>query len=86
MQIVKIRRVGNSNVISLPKVFEQAGFVPGVSVAVDETPTGELVIMPASRLRRNFREIIRQVVAEDREALDMLAAYDRDELPEEKKQ
>jgi antitoxin component of MazEF toxin-antitoxin module len=80
MQIVKIRRVGNSNVISLPKEFEKSGFVPGTSVAVDETPTGELVIMPASRLQRDFREIIRQVVAEDREALDMLARYDRGEI------
>ncbi len=81
MQIVKIRRVGNSNVISLPKEFEKAGFVPGVSVLVEETPAGELVITPASRLRRDFREIARKVVAENREALDMLGAYDRGELP-----
>ena len=29
MKIVKVRRVGNSNVISIPREFEASGYVPG---------------------------------------------------------
>jgi len=79
MHIVKIRRVGNSNVISLPKELEQSGFTPGTSVALEETPTGEVLIVPASRLQRDFGVIMRRIVPENRGALDMLAAYDRGE-------
>ena len=79
MHIVKIRRVGNSNVISLPKDLERSGFTAGTSVVVEENSSGEVVITSASQVSREFRAAIRQVVAEDREALNMLAAYDRGE-------
>ncbi|MCW3069809.1 MAG: hypothetical protein JWL67_2434, partial [Solirubrobacterales bacterium] len=29
MKIVKVRRVGNSNVISIPREFEAHGYAPG---------------------------------------------------------
>ena len=79
MHIVKIRRVGNSNVISLPKELERSGFTVGTSVVVEENSSGEVVITPTSQVSREFRAAIGQVVAEDREALNMLAAYDRGE-------
>ncbi len=51
MKTAKIRRVGNSNVVTLPRVFERAGFTPGTEVVLEELPTGELLIQPVARLR-----------------------------------
>ena len=77
MHVVKVRRVGNSNVVTLPQEYEAAGYVPGTSVVVEQTPTGELVVMPEARIKDYIRTIGRQVVAEDREALEILTAHDR---------
>jgi antitoxin component of MazEF toxin-antitoxin module len=78
MQIVKVRRVGNSNVISLPKELEAAGYVPGASVAVERMESGELLVVPEQRLRERVRQISREVVEENSRLLAMLAAHDRD--------
>lgn len=74
--MVKIRRVGNSNVISLPRAFEDQGFTPGTTVLIDTLPTGELRISQAVTVRRITRERADQLVEENREALDLLAAQD----------
>jgi hypothetical protein len=50
MKVVKIRRVGNSNVISIPREFEAQGYTPGSSVLVEELPDGELRIMSTESL------------------------------------
>ncbi len=79
MKIVKIRRVGNSNVITLPREFEGPGFAPGDEVVLDRTPDGGLHLLPARSVKEDFQARVRRVVAENREALDLLAAYDRGE-------
>ncbi len=76
---VKIRRVGNSNVVTLPRELEEAGYTVGTSVAVEHLPTGELLLIPESRLREHIRAIGRRNIEKHREALDMLEAYDRGE-------
>ncbi len=77
MDVVKIRRVGNSNVISLPKGLERLGYTSGTSVVVDELESGELRVVPATRVRELIRETGRRVVAENREALEILERHDR---------
>ena len=79
MHVVKIRRVGNSNVVTLPHQLEAAGYAPGTSVVVEQTSTGELLLVPESRVRDHVRTLGRRVIEEDREALDILASHDRDE-------
>ncbi|HLZ71894.1 MAG TPA: AbrB/MazE/SpoVT family DNA-binding domain-containing protein [Dehalococcoidia bacterium] len=79
MKIVKIRRVGNSNVITLPREFEELGFSAGDEVVLDRTADGGLHILPARPVQEDFQARARRVVAENREALDLLAAYDRGE-------
>jgi len=37
-----VRRVGNSNVVSIPRELEASGYTPGCSVLVEELPGGEL--------------------------------------------
>jgi antitoxin component of MazEF toxin-antitoxin module len=78
MRIVKVRRVGNSNVVSIPREFEANGFTPGSSVLVEELPGGELRILPTERLREQIRQIGRRVVTDHDEALRILAEHDPD--------
>ena len=78
MKILKIRRVGHSNVITIPREMEARGFRPGVEVVIDETEDGELRVVPADSIRERIRALGRKVVAENREALDILARHDRD--------
>jgi antitoxin component of MazEF toxin-antitoxin module len=78
VKIVKVRRVGNSNVVSIPREFEASGFAPGSSVLVEELPGGELRILPTDRLRERVRGIATRVVSEHPEAMHILAKYDPD--------
>jgi antitoxin component of MazEF toxin-antitoxin module len=78
MKIVKVRRVGNSNVVSIPREFEAHGYTPGTSVLVEELPGGELRILPADAVRQRIRETGRRVVEQHPEALRILAGHDPD--------
>jgi antitoxin component of MazEF toxin-antitoxin module len=77
MKLVKVRRVGNSIVMTLPRGLERLGFTPGSQVLVEELPSGQLLVTPAEKFRTRLRKTGREVVAEDREALSILEAYDR---------
>jgi antitoxin component of MazEF toxin-antitoxin module len=77
MKINRVRRVGNSKVISLPRNLEKAGFVDGAQVVIQELPSGEVRLLPADHLRVMVREYGRRIVAENRKALDILADHDR---------
>lgn len=78
MKIVKVRRVGNSNVISLPREFEAHGYAPGASVLVEELEGGELRVMSTEKVRERIREVGERLVAEHGEALEILANHDPD--------
>jgi antitoxin component of MazEF toxin-antitoxin module len=81
MKVVKVRRVGNSNVVSIPKELEAIGYTPGSSVLVEELPDGELRILPTDQVRERIREVGRRVVVEHPEALRILADHDPDAEP-----
>lgn len=76
MKIVKVRRVGNSNVVSIPRELEARGYAPGSSVLLEELDDGELRIIPTEQVRDRIRTIGRRVVSEHREALKILAEHD----------
>lgn len=78
MKVVKVRRVGNSNVISIPREFEASGYAPGSSVLVEELAGGELRIMSTEKVRERIRGVGKRVVAEHGEALQILAHHDPD--------
>ncbi len=78
MKIVKVRRVGNSNVVSIPREFEARGYAPGSSVLVEELPSGELRLLPTEKLRERIKEIGQRVVTDHEEALRILAEHDPD--------
>jgi antitoxin component of MazEF toxin-antitoxin module len=76
VKIVKLRRVGNSNVVSIPRELEARGYVPGTSVLIEELENGELRIMPTEQVRDRIRGVGRRVVDEHAEALKILAEHD----------
>ena len=76
MKVVKVRRVGNSNVVSIPREFETSGYTPGASVLIDELADGELRILPADRVRDRVRQIADRVVDEHSAAMEILANHD----------
>jgi antitoxin component of MazEF toxin-antitoxin module len=78
MKVVKVRRVGNSNVISIPREFESQGYAAGSSVLVEELPGGELRIMSTEKVRERIHDIGERVVAKHGEALHILADHDPD--------
>lgn len=81
MRILKVRRVGNSNVVSIPREYETKGYAPGSSVLLEEMPDGELRLLPADRLRELIRSTGRRIVGEHREALQILADHDPEDPP-----
>ncbi len=76
MQIVKVRRVGNSNVVSIPKELEEQGFTPGTAVMVEATESGELLIVPATHLREHVRNLAKRFVEDHSEALEILENHE----------
>jgi antitoxin component of MazEF toxin-antitoxin module len=77
MKILKVRRVGNSNVVSLPREFEAAGYGPGASVLVEQLEDGSLHLMRTDEVRDLIRSRGRPLIAKHAEALAILAGHDR---------
>ena len=76
MKVVKVRRVGNSNVVSIPRELETRGFAPGTSVLIEELETGELRLIPTEQVRARIRDAGQRLVGEHAEALKILAEHD----------
>ncbi len=73
MDIVKIRKVGNSNVITLPRGLQTLGFIEGTQIVVEATPEGEVRLIPVANLRETVRASGRRMAHQHREALNILA-------------
>lgn len=79
MKVVKVRRVGNSNVVTIPRELESRGYAPGAEVLVEELEGGALRIVPTDQVRERIRDVGRRVVSERAEALKLLAEHDPDD-------
>ena len=78
MKVRRVRRVGDSNMVALPKELEALGYTPGTDVLIEELPDGSLDLLKTDDLRRRIRDAGARVVDEDREALEILARHDHD--------
>jgi antitoxin component of MazEF toxin-antitoxin module len=76
MKVVKVRRVGNSNVVSLPKALEASGYTPGSEVVIEELAGGELRILPTDEVRARIRASGERMADEHAGAIRMLAEHD----------
>ncbi|MFI5266940.1 MAG: hypothetical protein ACHQ7M_06125 [Chloroflexota bacterium] len=77
MELVKVRRVGSSDVVTIPRSLGAAGFEAGTEVAIDLLPSGALLVQPAAKIRESIQDIGKKVIGEHREALKILEDYDR---------
>ena len=82
MQVQKVFRAGNSNVIAIPKdLSEELGIKPGQKVVVEKDPNGEGVIMrKAGKVKvhklavdKEFKKWWDIFIEENAEILDELA-------------
>jgi antitoxin component of MazEF toxin-antitoxin module len=78
MRTVKVRRVGNSNVVSLPRELESLGFAAGVAVAVVPTRTGEVVLIPAERLDGYVDDLGARIIGAIRQSVKAKGMSDLD--------
>ncbi len=76
MKTLKIRRMGNSNVVPAPHELAQRADGAGSSVMTEELES-ELRVVPADRSRALIHEAARRIKAEDQEALRLLAEHER---------
>lgn len=51
MKVHRVRRVGNSNMLALPRDLEDVGFGPGTDVLIHKQPDGTLVLVPTANVR-----------------------------------
>ena len=85
MKMLKIRRVGNSNMVVLPKEWEDDGFAPGAYVLAERDQTGEIRMLRAGDMASRVDALADEMIEKHAEALRILAEHNRrsGELPAE---
>jgi antitoxin component of MazEF toxin-antitoxin module len=79
MKMLKIRRVGNSNMVALPKDWEDDGFAPGAYVLVERDEAGEIRMLRAGNVAAQIDALADEMIGKHAEALRILAEHDRGE-------
>jgi antitoxin component of MazEF toxin-antitoxin module len=77
MKMLKIRRIGNSNMVALPKDWEDDGFAPGAFVLVERDQTGEIRMLRAGNVAAQVDALADEMIERHAEALRILAEHDR---------
>ncbi len=86
MSIIKVRHYGNNGMVTIPAdVLQRANLATGDYVQIEvDGATRRLTLTPIRiepRAHPDIREIGLQVIEDDQEFLDRLAAHDTDEAP-----
>jgi antitoxin component of MazEF toxin-antitoxin module len=76
MKMLKVRRVGNSNMVALPKEWEADGFGPGSYVLAERDGAGEVRILRADNVAARIDAIADEMIEKHAEALHILAEHD----------
>jgi antitoxin component of MazEF toxin-antitoxin module len=79
MKMLKIRRVGNSNMVALPKDWEDDGFAPGAYVLVERDEAGEIRMLRADNVAAQVDALADEMIGKHTEALRILVEHDRGE-------
>ncbi len=80
MHVVKIRKVGSGNVVSVPSALAEQGYGAGQRVTIEALPTGELLIRRVADREEQLRAAARRLIRKHRKSLDILTKYDRGEI------
>lgn len=76
MKMLKVRRVGNSNMVAIPKEWEAAGFGPGAYVLVERDKAGEIRMLRAGDVASRVDALAVEMIEKHAEALRILAEHD----------
>jgi len=76
MKLLKIRRIGHSNMVALPKDWEGDGFAPGAYVLVERDRTGEIRMLRAGCIASRVDALADEMIEKHAEALRTLAEHD----------
>ena len=76
MKMLKVRRVGNSNMVALPKEWEASGFGPGAYVLVERDQAGEVRMLRAGDISARIDALGDEMIEKHAEALQILAEHD----------
>jgi antitoxin component of MazEF toxin-antitoxin module len=74
--MLKVRRVGNSNMVALPKEWEASGFGPGAYVLVERDQAGEVRMLRAGDITVQIDALADEMMEKHAEALQILAEHD----------
>jgi antitoxin component of MazEF toxin-antitoxin module len=74
--MVKVRRVGNSTVITVPAGLAGHGFEPGAAVLVELMDDGTLRVIPVPDVDAHVRDVARAAIQRRRHALEILRAHE----------
>jgi len=74
--MIKVRRVGNSNMVALPKEWETSGFGPGAHLLVERDQTGEVRMLRADGITDRIDALADEMIEKHAEALRILAEHD----------
>lgn len=76
MKMLKVRRVGNSNMVALPKEWQGSGFGAGDFVLVERDSTGEIHMLRAGDIKGRIDTLADEMVDKHAKALKILADHD----------
>lgn len=76
MKMLKVRRVGNSNMVALPKEWEEDGFGPGSYVLAERDGAGEVRLLRADNAAARIDAIADEMIEKHAKALHILAEHD----------
>ena len=78
MEMVKVRRVGKSDMVSLPRALNLTGFAPGTTVAIEVIDANTVVLkaLPADDRQARVRNAIHASIQRSATVLELLEEYD----------
>ncbi|MFN0071323.1 MAG: hypothetical protein ACKVVP_07510 [Chloroflexota bacterium] len=77
MHVVKIRKVGSGNVVSVPSALAASGYCAGQRVIIEELSNGDLLVRRVINHSKQLQANTRRVIEKHRKSLDILEAYDQ---------
>jgi antitoxin component of MazEF toxin-antitoxin module len=83
MRILKIRKVGNSQVVSIPREFASAGFGADAEVGMELGDDGLLYLkpLPPDERKQLVLRAVRSATKRHARAMQILEEYDRQPQP-----
>ena len=79
MEQVKVRHVGNSDMVAIPRALGAAGFKPGADVVIEAIDASTIILkaLPTADRKKRMEAAMRQSIERSKPVLDLLEEYDR---------